>query len=127
LKLKALFLSLFIVFGSGCSPTNIATLGVPVAGATYYITGELQASYPVSIYHLYEVVLYNFEQEGTELISVENAKDHTRIVGELYDGESITVNISYNDKSEAVLGIRIGIFGAEERSRHLIKRMEEYI
>ncbi len=124
-KLKTLLFLLIISFSSGC-----VTLGVGAAsalGGTYYISGEIKASYPVSIYHLYEVTLYTFQEEGIKPLSIKNTKINADIEGELEDGESIKVHIYYNKKEEATLGIRIGTIGDEKRSRELLKKMEKYI
>ena len=96
-------------------------------GGTYYITGEIRGSYPVSIYHLYEVTLYTFQEEKIKLLSLSNSKKDADIVGELNDGEEVKVHIYYNDKGEATAGIRIGVIGDEKRSRLLLKKMEQYI
>lgn len=118
---------MLIFFSSGCSPVDMATVGTPIAGVTYYLTGEAEASYPVSIAHLYEVVLYSFEQEGTELISVTNTEIDAQFLGKTYDGKDIRINIYYNDEGMGTIGVRFGVFGNEKRSRELIKRMESLI
>lgn len=115
------------MLSSGCSPIDMATVGTPIAGVTYYMTGEAQASYPVSISHLYEVVMFSFEREGTELISVENTEIDAHFVGKTYDGKDIRVHIFYDDDGLGSIGIRYGIFGNEKRSRALMKRMENLI
>ena len=124
-KLKALLFTLIIAFFSGC-----VTLGVGTAsalGGTYYLSGEIKASYPVSIYHLYEVTLYTFQEEGIKSTLVKNSKIDADIEGEFDDGKKIKVHIYYNKKEEATLGIRIGSIGDEKRSRELLKKMEKYI
>lgn len=110
---------------SGCT-----VLGVGAAsaiGGSYYISGQIKASYPVSIYHLYEVSLYTFQEEGIKTVSVQNTKTDADIIGELDDGESIKLHIYYNKNEEATIGIRIGSIGDEKRSRELLKKMERYI
>ncbi len=124
-RLKALLFLLIIAFSSGC-----VTLGVGAAsalGGSYYLSGEIKASYPVSIYHLYEVTLYTFEEEGIKSTLVKNSKIDADIEGEFDDGEKVKVHIYYNKKEEATLGIRIGSIGDEKRSRELLKRMQRYI
>ena len=114
-----------MILYSGCT-----VLGVGAAsaiGGSYYISGEIKASYTVSIYHLYEVSLYTFQEEGIKTVSVQNTKTDADILGELDDGESIKIHIYYNDKEEATIGIRIGSIGDEKRSRELLKKMERYI
>ena len=72
--------------------TVISPIGMGVAavgGGIYYYTGEIRKSYPVSLYHLYEVTLYSFKEEGTKLVSTENSKIDAEIIGETYDGKSI--------------------------------------
>ena len=120
MKLKALFLSLFILLGSGC--TVIGVGAASAIGGTYYITGEIRASYPVSIRHLYEATLYTFKMEGVKIVSVSNTKDDADIIGELSDGEKISVHIYYNKEEQGTLGIRIGSIGDEKRSRELLKK-----
>lgn len=125
LRLRLFIGSLLIILHSGCT-----VLGVGAAsaiGGTYYISGEIKASYPVSIYHLYKVSLYTFQEEGIKTISVTNTKKDADIIGELDDGESIKVHIYYNKNEEATIGIRIGSIGDEKRSRELLKQMERYI
>jgi len=125
LKLKLFIGSLLMILYSGCT-----VLGVGAAsaiGGSYYISGEIKASYTVSIYHLYEVSLYTFQEEGIKTVSVQNTKTDADILGELDDGESIKIHIYYNDKEEATIGIRIGSIGDEKRSRELLKKMERYI
>ena len=114
-------LSLF----SGC--VVIGAGAASVAGGTYYITGEIVKAYPVSIYHLYEVTLYHFQQAGIKLVSKTNTYDEAEIIGELETGEEVTVKIFYNKEGMARLGIRIGTFGDEKRSREMLKRMERYM
>ncbi len=111
--------------GSGC--TVIGAGAASALGGTYYITGEIRASYPVSIRHLYEVTLYTFKVEGIKVISVTNTKEDADIIGELSDGEKIAVHISYNKEEQGTLGIRIGSIGDEKRSRALLEKMERYI
>lgn len=110
---------------SGCTVLGIGTASA--IGGTYYISGEIKASYPVSIYHLYKVSLYTFQEEGIKTISVQNTKIDADIVGELDEGESIKVHIYYNKNEEATIGIRIGSIGDEKRSRELLKKLERYI
>ena len=123
--LKALFFALVLTFSSGC--VVIGAGAASALGGTYYLSGEIKASYPVSIYHLYEVTLYMFQEEGIKTISVTNTKINADIEGELEDGKSVKVHIYYNDKDEATVGIRIGTVGDEKRSRELLKEMERYI
>jgi hypothetical protein len=122
---RALFFSLFILFYSGCTVVGAGV--ATVAGGSYYITGEIVKAYPVSIYHLYEVTLYSFQQEGIKLVSKTNTYEEAEIIGELHTGESVTVKIFYNKEGLARLGIRIGTFGDEKRSRDMLKCMERYI
>ncbi len=117
----ALILALF----SGCVVIGAGVASV--AGGSYYITGEIVKAYPVSIYHLYQVTLYHFQQEGIKLVSKRNTYEDAEIVGELETGEKVTVKIFYNKEGLARLGIRIGTFGDEQRSREMLKHMERYI
>ncbi len=125
MKLKALLFSLIIAFSSGCVVVGAGTASA--LGGTYYISGEIKATYNVSISHLYDVSLYTFQEEGIKIISVTNTTEDADIEGELEDGESIKIHIYYNEKEEATLGIRIGTIGDEKRSRELLKKMERYI
>ena len=125
MRLKLFIGSLLIILHSGCT-----VLGVGAAsaiGGTYYISGEIKASYPVSIYHLYEVSLYTFQEEGIKTISVTNTKIDADILGELDDGEIVKLHIYYNEQEQATIGIRIGSIGDEKRSRELLKKMGRYI
>ena len=125
MKLKLFIGSLLMILSSGCTVLSVGAASA--IGGSYYISGEIKASYPVSIYHLYEVSLYTFQEEGIKTVSVENTKIDADIVGELDDGESIKVHIYYNKNEEATIGIRIGSIGDEKRSRELLKKMERYI
>lgn len=118
-------LSIFIALSSGC--TVIGAGAASAIGGTYYITGEIRASYPVSISHLYDVTLYTFQMEDIKVISVSNTTEDADILGELSDGEKIAVHIYYNKEEQGTLGIRIGSIGDEKRSRELLKKMERYI
>jgi len=125
LRFKIFIGSLLIILHSGCTVLGVGAASV--IGGSYYISGEIKASYPVSIYHLYKVSLYTFQEEGIKTVSVNNTKTDADILGELDDGESIKLHIYYNDKEEATIGIRIGSIGDEKRSRELLKKMERYI
>lgn len=125
MRIKLFILSIFLLLSSGCTVVYVG--GAAVVGGTYYISGEIRSSYPVSIYHLYEVSLYTFQKEGIETTSVKNTRISADIEGVLLDGEKIKIHIFYNEKDEAAIGIRIGGFGDEKRSRDMLKRMEEYI
>ena len=125
MKLKLFIGSLLIILTGGCT-----VIGVGVAsavGGTYYISGEIKASYPVSIYHLYEVSLYTFQEEKMKVVSVKNTKTDADIQAHYKDETEVKVHIYYNEKGLATLGIRVGTIGDEKRSRELIKKMEEYI
>lgn len=126
MKIRSLMLIMvaFIVM-SGC--TVIGVGAASAIGGTYYITGEIRASYPVSITHLYNVTLYTFQMEEIKVISVSNTTEDADILGELSDGEKITVHIYYNKEEQGTLGIRIGSVGDEKQSRELLKKMERYI
>ena len=125
MKLKAVVFSLFLLLGSGCTVVGVGAASA--IGGTYYVTGEIKASYPVSIHHLYEVTLYTFQEEGIKVTSVSNTKEDADIIGELGDGTKVTVHIYYNKKEQGTLGIRIGSIGDEKQSRALLKKMERYI
>ncbi len=113
------------MLSGGCT---VLTVGAASAiGGTYYVSGEIKASYPVSIQHLYDVTLYTFQEEGVKVISVSNTRDDADIVGELGDGEKVSVHIYYNKEEQGTLGVRIGDIGDEKRSRELLKKMERYI
>lgn len=101
--------------------------GATAVGSTYYISGEIRSSYNVSIYHLYKVTLYIFNEENIKTILVKNTKIDADIQGILCDGKNIKVHIYYNDKDEATIGIRIGSLGDEKRSREILKKMQRYI
>jgi len=124
-RLKALLFSLIIAFSSGCVVVGVGATSA--LGGTYYVSGEIKASYPVSISHLYEVSLYTFGREGIKTISVTNTTEDADIEGELDDGKSVNIHIYYNKKEQATIGIRIGVIGDEKRSRELLKKMERYI
>ncbi len=126
--MKASILSALIfisILTNGCTVVGVGTASA--IGGTYYVTGEIKASYPVSIYHLYEVTLYTFKTENIKIISVSNTKENADIIGEMDDGKKVAVHIYYNEKEEGTLGIRIGSIGDEKRSRGLLKKMERYI
>jgi hypothetical protein len=122
---KLLILALLVLLSSGCT---VVTVGAASAiGGTYYVSGEIKASYPVSISHLYKVTLYTFQTEDIKVVSVSNTKEDADIIGELSDGEKVSVHIYYNKEEQGTLGIRIGSIGDEKRSRELLKKMERYI
>ena len=125
MQLKILLFTLILALSSGC--VVIGAGAASALGGTYYITGEIRASYDVSIKHLYDVTLYTFQEEDIKTISVKNTRDNADIEGLFLDEESVTVHIYYNEREEATIGIRIGTFGDEERSRTLLKKMEKYI
>jgi len=127
MKFRSLISSLLSIsiMMSGCT---VLTVGAASAiGGTYYVSGEIKASYEVSIQHLYDVTLYTFQIEEIKVISVSNTRDDADIIGELSDGEKIAVHIYYNKEEQGTLGIRIGDIGDEKRSRVLLKKMERYI
>ena len=117
--------SLFLLLGSGCTVVGVGAASA--IGGTYYVTGEIKASYPVSIHHLYEVILYTFQEEDIKVISVSNTTEDADIIGELSDGKKVAVHIYYNKEEQGTIGIRIGSIGDEKRSRELLKKMERYI
>lgn len=105
-------------------------LGVGAAsaiGGTHYLSGEIKASYPVSIFHLYEVSLYTFQEEQMKVISVKNTKTDADIEAKFDDDTSVKVHIYYNKEGYATLGVRVGMIGDEKRSRELLRKMEKYI
>jgi len=127
MKVKSLTaaLSLLLLMSSGCT-----MIGVGVAsavGGTYYISGEIKASYPTSIYHLYRISLHTLKQEKIKVISVENTKKDADIVAEYKDGSSVKIHIYYNKEGLASIGIRVGPIGDEKRSRALHKKMKRFI
>ena len=123
--LKTVLFTLVLALSSGC--VVIGAGAASAIGGTYYLTGEIRASYEVSIKHLYEVTLYTFQEEEIKKVSVKNSREDADIEGLLLDGEKIKVHIYYNEKEEATIGIRIGRLGDEKRSRELLKKMERYI
>jgi len=114
-----------MAFSSGCTALVIG--GAAAIGGAYFYKGEIKASYPVSIQHLYDVTLYTFQEDGIKVISVKNTKYNADIVGKLNNGDEIKVHINYNDESLATYGIRIGYIGDEQRSRNMLLRFEQYI
>ena len=123
--MRAFALLLMLLFSSGCTVIGVGT--VSALGGTYYLSGEIKASYPVSIYHLYEVSLYTFQEEKMEIVSVENTRKDADIEAKFYDGTPVKVHIYYNKEGYASLGVRVGIIGDEKRSRELLRKMEKYI
>jgi len=123
--MRAFVLSILLLFSSGC--TVIGVGAASAVGGTYYLSGEIKASYPVSIYHLYEVSLYTFQEEKMEIVSVENTRKDADIEAKFYDGTQVRVHIYYNKEGYASLGVRVGMIGDEKRSRELLKKMEKYI
>ena len=126
MKIKSL-MSVLVAFilMNGCT-----VIGVGVAsaiGGTHYFSGEIKASYPVSIYHLYEVSLYTFQEEQMKVVSVKNTKTDADIKAKFDDDTSVKVHIYYNKEGQATLGVRVGMIGDEKRSRELLKKMEKYI
>ena len=126
MKIRSLMLVIAAsIVMSGC--TVIAVGGASAIGGSYYLNGEIKAKYPVSIYHLYEVALYTFQEEGIRTVSVKNTKIDANIIGRNSDAEKVSVHIYYDKDEYAVLGVRIGTFGDEKQSRELLKKMEAYI
>ena len=125
MKKQILLLALFLLLNSGC--TVLAVGGASAIGGSYYLNGEIKAKYPVSIYHLYEVALYTFQEEGIKTVSVKNTTIDADIIGRKADGEKVSVHIYYDKDEYGVLGIRFGTFGDEKQSRQLLSKMEEYI
>ena len=126
MKIKS-FISVLLVFilMNGCTLVGVGAASA--AGGTYYISGEIKASYPVSIYHLYEICLYTFQEEGIRVSSVKNTKKDADIEAELSDATPIKVHIYYNKEGAATIGLRIGVIGDEKRSRELLGKMQRYI
>ncbi len=110
---------------SGC--TVIGVGAASAIGGTYYLSGEIKASYPVSIYHLYEVALYTFQEEKMPVVSVKNTRKDADIEALFQDETAVKVHIYYNDSGLATLGVRVGKIGNEKRSRALLAKMEKYI
>ncbi len=125
MKFKTAIATVLLLLSGGCTVVGVGTASA--IGGTYYVTGEIRASYPVSIYHLYRVTLYTFKVENIKVISVSNTKDDADIMGELDDGEKVSIHIYYDKEEQGTLGIRIGSIGDERRSRALLKKMERYI
>ena len=125
MRLKILIGSFLMMLSGGC--TVIGVGAVSAIGGTYYLSGEIKASYPVSIYHLYEVSLYTFQEEGMKVLSKKNTKADADIQAQYHDETEVKVHIYYNKKGLATLGIRVGAIGDEKRSRELLKKMERYI
>jgi len=125
MKLKILLFTLILSLSSGC--VVVGAGAASALGGTYYISGEIKASYDVSIQHLYDVSLYFFQKEGIKTMSVTNTTEDADIVGELEDGKSIKIHIYYNKKEQASIGLRIGTLGDEKRSREMLRKIERYI
>ena len=125
MKIKTLILVLALLFSSGC--TLIGVGAASAIGGTHYLSGEIKASYPVSIYHLYEVSLYTFQEEQMKVVSVKNTKTDADIEAKFDDDTSVKVHIYYNKEGLATLGVRVGMIGDEKRSRELLRKMERYI
>ena len=123
--MKASALAFLLLLSSGC--TVIGAGAASAMGGTYYISGEIKSSYPVSIYHLYKVSLYTFKEEGMKVLSVSNSKTDADIVAEFQDDTRVKVHIYYNKEGYATIGVRVGIIADEKRSRELLAKMERYI
>lgn len=123
--MRAIILALALLLSSGCTVVGV---GVASAiGGTHYLSGEIKGSYPVSIYHLYEVSLYTFKEEQMKVVSVENTKTDADIEAKYDSDTNVKVHIYYNKEGYATLGIRVGMIGDEKRSRKLLQKMEKYI
>jgi len=125
IKISILVLSLLLLMSSGCTVVGVGA--VSAIGGTYYISGEIKESYPVSIYDLYKVSLHVLKEEKIKLVSVENTRKDADILAELSDKRSIKIHIYYNKEGYATIGIRIGAIGNEKRSRELLKTIEKYL
>ena len=123
--MKNFILAFILLLSSGCTVVGV---GVASAiGGTYYVSGEIKASYPVSIYHLYKVSLHVLKEENIKVISVKNTKIDADILAEFSDNTALKIHIYYNKEGYATIGIRVGTIGDEKRSRALHKKMKPYI
>ena len=124
MKIKSLILVVLLAFSSGCTSLIVAGSVAAVSGSTYYVNGSIQASYPVSISHLYDVTLYTFQENSIKLKSVENTYNDADIVAYTLNDEPVTVHIDYDDEDNARISIRIGSISDEKRTRRLLRAIE---
>ena len=120
-----IFMGVLVIFMNAC--TVIGAGVVAAVGGTHYLSGEIKASYPTSIYKLYKGTLSAFNQNDIKIISVRNTKTDADIEAKFSDDKEIKVHIYYNKEGLATLGIRIGMIGDETRSRKLVRLIERYI
>lgn len=123
--MRSVIFAVILMLFKGC--TVIGVGAASAIGGTHYLSGEIKASYPVSIYHLYKVSLYTLQEEKMKIVSVENTKSNADIEAEYRDETSVKIHIYYNKEGLATLGIRVGMIGDEKRSRDLHAKMEKYI
>jgi len=123
-KYRTLFLLLFlVVFSSGCA---VVAGGVMGGSAAAYLKGVLKSKETASFDRVWFAVVEVVEQQELEVIRKESNMGKALVEAKLRDQDKILyVTVKYDRPEITDLIIRVGVWGNEEESRHILKLIHE--
>jgi len=120
----ALLLSCMALSG-GCAGLIVGTAGGGAAVA--YVKGELRATKDAPIGSVYGATLRALDEMNIRVSKKRQDATSAQITGELANDDDLEIWFERTSDDSTRLGIRIGTFGDEEKSRLILERIDEQL
>ncbi len=119
---KVFLLALVLALSSGCA---LVVGGMVGGGATAYLKGVLKTKEPASFDRVWLAVVETVEQQEFEIIKKESGKSKALIEAKMDETRYLYVTVKYYQPEITDLSIRVGVWGNESESRHILKLIHE--
>lgn len=114
-----------ILLNVGCAGLLVgATAG---GGAVAYVKGELQTEKQAPIDEVYPATVQALEDSKITIHEKKQDAMSAKIDGELANGKSLNIWFERESTNITKLGIRIGTFGDEKKSRFILEKINEHL
>ena len=94
-------------------------------GATAYLKGVLKTKEPASFDRVWLAVVETVEQQEFEITKKESGKSKALIEAKMDETRYLYVTVKYYQPEITDLSIRVGVWGNESESRHILKLIHE--
>jgi len=111
-----------ILLSSGCA--TLLAGAAAGAGTVAYVRGELKATKQATIHEVYSASVNALNQLEIEIERKDKDATSATIEGRLANNKDLKIWLERKSDSVTRLGIRIGTFGDEEKSRMILNQIE---
>jgi hypothetical protein len=124
-SVTALGLLVLILASAGCAAVVVGGAAAAGIGTYKYVKGELKTKEKVSLDQAYDASIQTMQDMGFDVVQKNKDGLKGKIIAKQSNGDNIEINLERLPDDITEIGVRVGSFGDEDRSRVILDEIKK--